>query len=98
MKKFEFVTSCVDVPRGDVDSLHEMIDKARPIEYGTFFRHVDHGSVAALFGYERDKRQGLTLRGDWHIAYYSSSYKGKRCVYLVHSAIEYIFQEGRGAE
>jgi hypothetical protein len=92
MKKYDFVISCVDVPREEVDDLHAMIEAGRPIEYGTFCRYVDIGKVADLFGcYSRRKTQGLTIKDDWHIAYFSSTFRGGKCVYMVHSAIEYIF-------
>jgi hypothetical protein len=74
-----------------------MKDRARPITLGTLRKYAANDalrSVRHALGYNRD----FTLADDWHVAYYKSTYTDKagntrKCVYLVHSAIEYIFRE-----
>lgn len=36
-------------------------------------------------------RQGLTLKKDWHVSYHKSTYQGRPCYFMCHSAIEYVF-------
>ena len=71
-----------------------MIDTAREITYETLLRHVSTDELASVFpDYEwgRGKRDGLKLKDDYAVSFYSSTYRGKPCVYVCHSAIEYIF-------
>ncbi len=85
-KNYHYATNCVNA--GEVDIL-EMVEKARAISYTTFSRNCSGlREFARDMGYDR---MGLTLKGDWHISYYKSTYQGKPCYYLVHSCIEYIW-------
>ena len=88
MKK-HFLTDCVS---SDARSINAMIDSSREITYRTFLRYVSPGELYSLFpAYARDSREGLTLKNDWHVRYFKSVYRGKECVYIRHSAIEYVF-------
>ena len=44
---------------------------------------VDYNEVA--------RNRPLTLKKDWHVSYHRSTYQGKPCYFMVHSAIEYVF-------
>jgi len=44
---------------------------------------VDYSEVA--------RNRPLTLKKDWHVSYHRSTYQGKPCYFMVHSAIEYVF-------
>lgn len=66
-----------------------MVDRAREITVQTFMRRCDWRPWAEAMGYHRS---WLTLSGDYHVAYYRSVWRGKPCYYVVHSAIEHIFQ------
>jgi len=71
-----------------------MVDAAIEVSRRTFLKHVDHESLrelAASMGYADHPSRGLTLAGDWHVTYHRSKFRGRRCYYLRHSAIEYIF-------
>ena len=88
MKK-HYLTDCVS---SDANSINNMIDDSREIGYRTFIRQVSLEHLLAIFpGYYRNRRQGLTLKKDWCVSYHRSIYRGTPCVYLCHSAIEYVF-------
>ena len=90
---FRFLTNCVGVPKPDVPDLISMIDEAVKITRRTFLKYADRGQLARLehdLGYFKG---GLTMAKDCHVSYHRSTYKGKRCYYFRHSAIEYIFIE-----
>lgn len=98
--RFVYSHSCVDM-NGLHDAariLGRMTDAAVKVTYQTMLRNCkDLDKWAAAHCYEKDARKGLTLRNDWHVAYYRSKFRGKRCYYIRHSAIEYIWlEEGNG--
>jgi hypothetical protein len=72
-----------------------MIEAARPIGYRTARHAIGRDALASTFpDYDwRRRPHDLTMKRDWHVGYYRSTFRGKRCVYVVHSAIEYIFVE-----
>ena len=90
-KKF-YLTNCVN---STAEAINVMTDQAVEITYKTFMKHVKREEVARLFpDYEWSGKRyggGLHIKNDWHISYYKSVYKGMPCVYMCHSAIEYIF-------
>ena len=94
-KYYRFVTDCVSLSAKDAQALNEMCDNGRAISYATFRRNVDEEELRRLFPQYNwgHQRGGLRLSKDWHVGYYLSRFKGRPCAYLVHSAIEYIFQE-----
>lgn len=85
MKKFTFITSCVNAIGKDIQ---EMVDKARDISFRTFFRYVDLKDIQEAFGYHRD---WLLLRDDYHVTYHKGNYRGVPCYFMKHSAIEYVY-------
>ena len=86
--KYEYVTCCV---HSTANKIHAMVDRAREITYETFRKYVDISSINEHFGYESTSKQGLTLKKDWAVRYFRSVYDGRTCVYMAHSAIEYIY-------
>ena len=87
-----FFTSCVNVAPLDVVHLTPMIEQRVNITLATFKRHVhplDYKAVTEALGYGPD----LALRNDRHVSYYRSAWRGQTCVFMLHSAIEYIFTE-----
>lgn len=78
----------------NVPALIRCIGSSKEISRRTFRRHVDHESLEELevsLGYESHPSRGLTMAGDCHVTYYKSTYKGRPCVYLRYSSIEYLF-------
>lgn len=93
-KRYEYETCCVNVPPEDVNALNEMIDGGVQITRGTFLRHCqDVDRWAEGQGYELHSSRGLTLGQDYHVAYFRGEFKGRRCYFLVWSAIEFIWTE-----
>jgi hypothetical protein len=84
-----YTTCCI---HSTGEAINAMKDKAREITYRTFRKHCpDLDTWAQGMGYFLHTAQGLTLKNDWHVAYFKSEYQGKPCYYLVHSAIEHIW-------
>jgi hypothetical protein len=81
-----YLINCVQAKGEDIS---EMIELAREIKYTTFLSHIDTQELATLF--PMYKNSGLTIKNDYHVRYYSSKYRGVPCVFVVHSAIEYVF-------
>lgn len=98
MKRYKYMTSCVDLSSGEVDALGEMIQTASDVSYRTLLRHCE-GLMewASGKGYEKHPRLGLTLKNDWAVSYHKSTFKGRPCYYIAWSAIEFIWvrEEGR---
>lgn len=95
MRAFHYETCCVE---SDGPSITAMVDRAREITYRTFRRHcagVDAWAKAHGYGLRPPE---LTLKQDWHVAYYKSVYRSRPCYFLVWSAIEFIWTEAEAKE
>lgn len=94
---YRFLTRCTDVHPSDVDALHATIEARQEISMRTFWSKVDRRELANLFpGYlwdPYDRGRGLRMRDDFFITYYRSTWKGRRCYYVLWSGIEHIFVE-----
>lgn len=89
MPKYVYYTNCIN---STYEAITAMTERARDITYTTLLQHVGIDTLLDTFpGYARYPQQGLTLKNDWHVSYHKSRYEGKRCYYVRHSAIEYIF-------
>lgn len=85
---FTFETDCV---HSDGESISAMVDASRDITARTFGRYVSIREVNQRLGYTGT---GLTVSKDWAVSFSKSRYRGKRCVYVTWSAIEFIWVEG----
>ncbi len=78
-------------------AINKMRSLAHDVSYEQFVKQC-HGlqAWAAQMGYSTNpgKSGDLTLRKDWHVSYHRSKYNGVKCLYLVHSGIEYIWTLG----
>ena len=98
MTKATYLGNCVGWPQHDVDSdggLCDMISSGRSISRSTFLRHVarrDRETVETALGYALRGGRDLTMRRDWHVAYYRGVLHGVRVWFFKHSAIEYVFR------
>jgi len=93
MDKLTYTTNCVGSDANSIDNMRYH-DNERMITRNTFLKKVDRESLAELeegFGYAKHYKQGLTMASDWHVSYHKSFYRGKPCVYIIHSSIEYVF-------
>lgn len=92
---YRYVTNCVSA---DGDSINKMIDDpaCRDISYQELVDRLGNDAQALLDSvfpeYQKTADIGLTLENDRCVTYYESSYEGVPCLYVCHSAIEYIFQ------
>jgi hypothetical protein len=81
---YDFATTCVN---STADLIIDMVDRAREVTWRTFARHVPRHELRAFFP------GPPALERDYHVRFYSSRFKGRRCYFLVHSAIEYVWTE-----
>lgn len=91
MAKMNYLTNCTNASGRYIT---DMVDDAREISYKTFCKYVSQESMQELFptyswGNKRDG--GLYLKDDYAVRFYKSTYRGKKCVFIEHSRIEYIF-------
>lgn len=89
---YHYHTCCIN---STAINIYTMVDNAIDITYCTMLKHCS-GLLdwAERMGYVRDGRsKGLTLKNDWGVSFHRSKYRGRRCYYVCHSAIEYIWTE-----
>ena len=75
-------------------AITDMVDNAREISLKTFRRHVnanERREIETHLGYAVGHQRGLHLKDDFHVSYGKSVYRGKSCVFMAHSAIEWVF-------
>lgn len=71
-----------------------MVDQAAEVTYRTVLRRChDLLFWAKQMGYDSRSNVGLTLKNDQYVSYHKSRYRGRRCYYVCHSGIEYIWAE-----
>ncbi len=86
-----YLTNCVN---STAKLIEDMIESAIEIKWPTFRKYVDIESLKELFPDYRCKRWDtgfLHIKNDYHVRYFKSVFKGKRCIFLVWSATEFIF-------
>lgn len=87
---YRYETNCVN---SDACSINDMVERARRISSRTFrseLGQVLYHWLETLLGYERC---AVRLDRDYAVTFHRSTYRGKPCVYVEHSRIEYIFTE-----
>jgi len=84
MTGYVFTTTCVN---STADLILDMVDRAREVTWQTFTRHVPRHELRVFFP------GPPALERDYHVRFYSSRFNGRRCCFLVHSAIEYVWTE-----
>ena len=88
-KDYYYRTNCV---ASDARSIDNMVDNASDVTYETLIGHCDGvAEWAKQMGYDRNSKQGLTLKNDWAVSFHKSMYRGRPCYYICHSSIEYIW-------
>ena len=89
MKTYHYHTNCCC---STADDICPMVDSAIDITYDTFIKHVPWHEIADIFPfYCWNGRNGLHIKSDYTVSFHRSKFKGKRCYYIRHSAIEYVF-------
>jgi hypothetical protein len=88
-KTYQYQCNCIE---SSYELISAMIDQAKEVSLSVVRKHcqeIEHW--AKDMGYAKNSRSGLTLKNDWHVAYYKSFYDSKPCYFIRHSAIEYIW-------
>lgn len=83
----EFITNCIGAIGEDI---MEMVDDGEEVTREEFVNNVNSSEFSQLesnLGYSED----FKMETDWHVSYWKSYYRGKKCYYLSQSSIEYIF-------
>jgi len=90
-----YLTCCV---ASTAAKIRAMRDRERRIGYATARKAIGGETLddwASAMRYDTgSERGGLRLQNDFAVSYYRSVYDGKPCVFIEHSAIEYIFVRG----
>ena len=68
-----------------------MVDNATEISYSELLENVSQEELDKVFPVYVGIEDLLTLESDHGVSFYKSEYNGDPCVYVQHSAIEYIF-------
>lgn len=93
MEKLQYTGCCVHLNGEDIN---DMKDRAIDITYQTLAKHVDREELNTMIeclGYDTGpgRRGGLRVHDDYAVSFHRSKYRGRRCYYIAHSGIEYIF-------
>lgn len=85
MRIKHFITDCVSARGCDIE---DMVDNARDITVETFKKHIGLENFRDL-----EDRFGRCprLQDDYAVSFSKSKYRGRECVYMTHSCIEYVF-------
>ena len=90
--KYYFLTTCESA---SATSIQDMTDRRKEITYATAAKHISTKALQDIFPFYTWGRfgddNGLRMKDDYAVGYYRSWYRGTRCIYIVYSAIEYIF-------
>lgn len=92
--KYHYIGCCVDLEDYDIIDMLED-DSNTEITYDQFMTYIDKNEIIELFPqYDwSSSPKSLTLKKDWSVKFYKSFYRDLPCVYMDHSAIEYVFIE-----
>lgn len=86
---FDYIGCCVGLSGRDIT---DMVDQSRQITSQTLRRRIGPDAwrdLSERLGY--GDCPGLRLDSDYAVSFHTSRYLGRRCYYVVHSAIEYVF-------
>lgn len=94
MKKARLFGNCTRKQSFDIS---EVMDAAKEIPYEKFIKNVstdDFNELAKKLGYYVGKgRDGLKLKDDWHVRFYSYRNGNKYMWIMRQSSIEYFFKK-----
>ena len=88
----EYLTNCINSTAAKINA---MVEDGREIKYRTARQSIGSNNLdewAKDMSYDTGfDRCGLRLKNDYCVVYYRGRYENQPCIYIVHSAIEYIF-------
>jgi len=85
MKKYIYETNCVN---SNYEDITNMVDNSKEIKYSTFIKHV---SIKDIYEVLPMYQKEFPIKKDYHVRYFKSKFQGKKCYFIIQSAIEYIF-------
>ena len=89
MNQYNYLGTCVQI-NGEL--ITEMVDKAIEIDYEDITEHIHQKELRLLFpGYEWETQGGLQLHNDHYVKFYKSEFNGNKCLFVQHSAIEFVW-------
>lgn len=96
--KYVHVGNCVEL---DGDDINDMVDVAVSVPTEDFFAELGHGDYSKGLDLANSIVKKSILNGsdpisldkDYHVNFYRSIFNGIPCLYVVHSAIEVVFQK-----
>ena len=88
MKEYKYIINCVN---STASAINNMVDDSIDITYETLIKHIPLEELRSLFSCYSWNGKGLQLKNDYAVRFCRSRYKGERCYYICHSAIEYVF-------
>jgi hypothetical protein len=82
--KYQYFGNCINL---NGSKISDMVNDSKQISYNTFTKNIDGGRTVLneMFGTVPH------ISKDWSVSFYSSKYNGKKCYFLKHSAVEYVF-------
>jgi hypothetical protein len=92
---YGYVTCCV---QSSAELISPMVDSLASVEmpFADFARElggsVREGRRILDEAFPDYRASGMDMAKDWHVTYHASQFDGMPCLYVVHSAIEYVFQ------
>lgn len=95
--KLAYFNNCVNWDLDKVeteDGLCEMIDTGEDITLEDFASQVDVEDWETLqeeLGYVQSSNEGMTIAQDYHVRFQKGTLAGIDVVWMIHSAIEYVF-------
>jgi hypothetical protein len=83
----EYLTNCVNSTE---ILISKMVIKSKEIKYKTLLKYITKKQIDELFPFYKEV-PNLTIENDYTTSFYKSEYDGKKCVFIEHSRIEYVF-------
>jgi hypothetical protein len=94
--KFKYLFNCVQASRKEVQLLELLLATPRSVSYSYMVKKLGLSILQNLFAFynwEKHSRAPLKMKDDYHVRYYKKVVNGCTYLYIVHSSIEYVFQE-----
>ena len=89
---YYFLGTCVQI---NGEMISKMVDEATEVDYEYLTKYIHQKELRLLFpGYDWETQGGLQLHNDHYVKFYKSKFNGHKCLFIDHSAIEYVWIKG----
>ncbi|WP_415912996.1 hypothetical protein [Neptuniibacter sp. QD37_11] len=89
MPQYNLITDCVSAEGEDISRMIEFADDIDAEDFKEKVGAEAFAEISKNFGYIDG--EDLTLESDWSVSFAESTYNGAPCLYIRHSAIEYVY-------